>query len=95
MYRRSRWVHVLSSHARCVERYTQHAKSAYLGVRARAFQIYREITGGEKFKIFVYSNGLYLRLVYWLHSIVKLVYSKILRNAGPSHDRVICEPPYN
>jgi hypothetical protein len=42
----------------------------------------------------MYSNGLYLTLVYWLHSILKLglVYSTILKNAGPSHDRVICEP---
>jgi hypothetical protein len=57
---------------------------AYLGVRARAFQIYREIAGGEKFKISVFKWTLYLRLVYWLHSILKLVYSKILTGSFAS-----------
>jgi hypothetical protein len=34
-----------------------------------------------------------ITLVYWLHSILRLVYSKLWKNVGPSHDRVICEPP--
>jgi hypothetical protein len=32
---------------------------AYLGVRARAFRIYREIAGGEKFKIGVFKWTLF------------------------------------
>jgi hypothetical protein len=65
---------------------------AYLGVRARAFRIYREIAGGEKLKISVFKWTLF-KISVLASQYLKVSIFKNLENAGPSHDRVICEPP--
>jgi hypothetical protein len=91
MYRRSRWV--LSSHDADCWKDMHSTQRAYLGVRARAFRIYREIAGGENFKISDVFKWTLFNISVVASQYFKVSVFKNLEIAGPSHNRVICEPP--